>query len=295
MKLRSGLISISLLSILSSTAQESSKAKLVFNGVSLYTGVLSHQGQVGSLSDFKKLAKGSELLETDLTGYDVNSLFYGNESGSIGGVNVHFKFVNDQKVDQKIFSSMRFGISLADGRNLSKSYSKSEDFRVDTLTSSRSGEEYYVDSTASQNLYLDYSQSQVFLSAAYLIGSNPEERFSFFTGVGLMSGIAIDASTYISKSNSSYTENSRSINDELTREYNSKSEDEYFKNKMAFTMIASIPIGVDFRIGTVRKFWKGSHLMLEYQPSLYYYSIPELNTSTMTTASIWSFTYKFQF
>jgi hypothetical protein len=295
MKAKSVLLGFSLISFLHCSAQEKENKSIVFNGVSLYLGSLSHQGNVGTISDFRKLAKGSELLETDLTGYDKNQLFHNQESNTIGGMNVHFRFINPEKVDQKVFTSLRLGFSVSDSRLLSTAYSKSDEFRLDTLVSSQSGKEYYVDSTVSRNLYIDYSQSQFFLSAAYLIGSNPDDRWSFYTGVGVMAGVAVDASTYISKSNNSYVENSRSNLDEWDRDYEYDYDDEYFTHKSSVSMMASVPIGIDFRVGKKSKFWKGSHLVLEYQPSLYYYSIPELNTSTVTTAGIWSFIYKFQF
>jgi hypothetical protein len=295
MKLKSGIISISLLSILSSTAQESDKTKLVFNGISFSMGALVNQGNIGSISDFQKLAKGSKLLEEDFSSYDNNVLFYNGEVGSIGGIHTYFKFVNPSKVDQKIFSSMRIGISFTDSRKLSRSYSKSDKFRVDTLISNQTGQAYFIDSTATESIYMDYGQSQVFLSAAYFLGSNPEDRWAFYSGVGLMAGYTIDSYTYISKSNSSHVDNSRYDEDRYSSEYHSRSEDEYYKNDNSFSVIASLPIGVDFRIGKKRRFWSNSHLAAEFQPSLYYYSIPELDLTTVTTASVWGLTYKYMF
>ena len=53
---------------------------------------------------------------------------------------------------------------------------------------------------------------------------------------------------------------------------------EYYKNKNNFGFSAYIPMGIDFRIGRKRKFWKQIHLFLELRPGINGTSIPELRT-----------------
>jgi hypothetical protein len=49
-----------------------------------------------------------------------------------------------------------------------------------------------------------------------------------------------------------------------------------FTNKKKFACAAYVPLGVDFRIGKKRAFWKRTHLFYELRPSVT--TIPELRT-----------------
>jgi hypothetical protein len=55
---------------------------------------------------------------------------------------------------------------------------------------------------------------------------------------------------------------------------------EYFENKMNFSTSIFIPMGVDFRMGKNREFWKRLHLYYEMKPSITYTAIPELKRIT---------------
>ena len=55
---------------------------------------------------------------------------------------------------------------------------------------------------------------------------------------------------------------------------------EYFQNKMNFSTAIFIPMGVDFRMGKNREFWKRLHLYYEMKPSITYTAIPELKRIT---------------
>lgn len=295
MNIKVGLIGIVFFSVLTSIAQNSDQSKLVFSGVSVYSGVLSHQGSIGTMQNFRMLSPESDILKEDFSSYDKNALFDNYESASMTGINVHFKFINDQKKDQKLFSSLRLGISFSDTRKLSRGYSKSEKFRIDTLYSSTTNRVYYVDSTASSGVYMDYGQTEVFLNGAYLISTHPAKRWSFFGGGSIMLGFAIDSYTFISKYNSSYNSNSNASIDDPWRNYESLSKDEYYQNDPSFSFIASLPLGVDFRIGKSTPFWMNSHIVFDYQPSIYFYSIPEISTNVLTTGNIWTLGYKYEF
>lgn len=295
MNLKVALFGIAFSFAMISLAQKRDQSKLVFSGVSIHSGVLSHQGSVGTIQNFKALAPESDILKEDFSSYDKDALFEEDESGSMVGIHVHFKLVKEQKEDQKVFSSLRVGISFSDARKLSMGYSKSEKFRIDTLYSSTTNRVYYVDSTASSGAYMDYGQSEVFLNAAYLMSTNPSKRWSFFGGGGIMLGFSIDSYTFISKYNSSYNSNSNASVDDPWRNYESRTKDEYYQNDPSLSFIASLPLGVDFRIGNSKPFWTNSHLVFDYQPSIYFYNIPETSTTNLTTASIWTLGYKYEF
>jgi hypothetical protein len=51
---------------------------------------------------------------------------------------------------------------------------------------------------------------------------------------------------------------------------------EVFRNKRSLALTASIPFGVDFRIGKKRQFWMPVHLFYEMQPTLRLNHVPEV-------------------
>lgn len=274
-------------------AQESSSNKLIFNGLSLGVGPFSFSSGISSVATFQKLAPQSELLKMDLK--EFNNSYYYNEvkSNTITGGYAHFNIVGKNRSEALFSQSFRIGITYADQSTYYDSYNRIETFTIDTVTSNTTGIQYPIDSTASQSLSMNYNQSQLYIDAAYLLQTGECNRFSLFGGLGAAVGLTIDAFTTVYLSdNFSYSANTPQLFQPQDEDYNYK--EEVFKNKVGVAFIASIPLGVDFRIGQNRSFWKNSHLCLEFRPSLYVNQIPELETE-LTTAVISMFSYRFQF
>ncbi len=274
-------------------AQEPSATKLLFNGLSLGVGPFSFSSGISSVTTFQKLAPQSELLKMNLK--EFNSSYYYDElhSNTITGGYAHFNIVGKDRPEALFSRSFRIGIAYADQSTYFNSYNRIETFTIDTVTSNTTGIQYPIDSTASQSLSMNYNQSQLYVDAAYLLQTGECNRFSLFGGLGAAVGLTIDAFTTVYLSdNFSYAANTPQLFQPQDEDYNYK--EEVFKNKVGVSFIASIPLGVDFRIGQNRSFWKNSHLCFEIRPSLYVNQIPEVETE-LTTAVISMFSYRFQF
>ena len=101
-----------------------------------------------------------------------------------------------------------------------------------------------------------------------------------FTGVGFTAGMGTNAHTFISYQSSKHidktTDGTSSVWEYLPDE--DKYESESFDNKNNMGISVFIPIGVDFRIGQKRKFWRKVHVCYEMRPGANFMFIPELRT-----------------
>ena len=51
-----------------------------------------------------------------------------------------------------------------------------------------------------------------------------------------------------------------------------------YTNKMQSTIAVYVPLGIDFKMGTKKSFWKPIHVFFETRLSIQYYNIPELDS-----------------
>lgn len=228
------------------------------------------------LSDFQKLAPSSELLKMNLEGYEFQpyGFFISNTS-----LNMNVGFTVRSNWKEKYGQRLRIGLTSAQSELLAGSYTRSDRFPYDTLVSSSTGAVQILDSINYQYLTLSHYSRSLLLEASYLIVLNPTKRWSFYTGLGLGLGWAVNAETNIQYSSRWTTEE-----DDYFRPDPGTSGDldvqktEYFRNKKSFVMTTSLPLGIDFRIGKKRQFWMPIHLFYEMQPTLRINNIPEIGT-----------------
>tara|TARA_R110002049_G_scaffold6899_15_gene42025 strand:+ start:1320 stop:2204 length:885 start_codon:yes stop_codon:yes gene_type:complete len=293
MKSKSLLFACLLLISGSVCSQEERNSGVLFNGISYGVGPYSVSSGFSSLATFKSLAPKSEFLNVDLTDFDNSNSFYDSQTNTMIGGAAHFKVIGKEKPNRLFSQSFRIGISFTDQSTFYNSYSRSETFTVDTLTSNTTGIQYPIDSTATERLSMDYYQTQLYIDAAYLFQTGEINRFSLYGGLGAMVGFTIDAYTSVRLSEDfTYSANSpRQFSDpDIAFDF----KEENYKNKGGIAFITYIPVGLDFRIGNKGTFWKNSHLGAEVRPSIYINQIPELETE-VTTAMIGMFIYRYQF
>jgi hypothetical protein len=281
-------LSIVVLSALSSalTAQESEKPLkwLKAQEIQIQTGGYLERTLLGSVEDFKKLAPNSELLKNDLTGYnqDWYAYYYSNPMFSIL---VGFQFNDRQKEKPRPNPLLRLGISYFSGYPLANSFSKETSGFYDTLTSSQTGKTYVIDSVNREYFSVDYFTNYLRFDGSLIYRTNPEARFSFFTGAGLTAGISFNSETYIYHSN--YTWLSAQSSGDLyypAGRYTQSGgySSEHFPNKSHFGFSGYIPLGMDFRLGKKHPFWSNIHLFYELRLGLNVNFIPDLKTVANT-------------
>jgi hypothetical protein len=268
------------------SAQESDKPLklLKVQEIQIQTGGYIERSLPGSVADFKKLAPDSELLKNDLTGYnqDWYTQYYSNPLFSIL---VGFQFNDRQTEKPRPNPLLRLGISYYSGYPLENSFSKETSGLYDTLTSSQTGEIFIIDSVNREYFSMDYFTSYLRFDGSLIYRTNPEARFSFFTGAGLTAGISFNSETYIYHSNRTFLSTqpwggSYFPSDTYTQSNGYSSE--HFPNKSNFGFSGYIPLGMDFRIGKKHPFWSNIHMFYELRLGLNVNFITDLRTVANT-------------
>lgn len=241
---------------------------------------------VGEQADFLKLAPNSTLLQTDLSDYTKNGgtgpmMQMGSQISGIHGLYVGLQFRDEPLNGFLRQPVLRLGFTFMNTSNLSAAYSNTTITPYDTLTSSQTGNQVFVDSVFNQNINMNYQTQQLRLDGALIFQTSDKYRFSFHTGIGVSLGTAISSTTRVNYWEDKYTSN----NDGESFSYYTYGEasgmkSETFKNKNGFAFTGYIPVGFNMRLGKNREFWKHLNIYAEMRPGLYVTAIPELTTQT---------------
>ncbi len=250
-----------------------SYAQVSVEGIYLQSGSFFNAGK-GSLTDFQALAPSSSILQQDLSAYNTNPVFnfsFPGQSQSLSlGLNLG-KMPN---------ATLRVGLMhINQGNALSTGGSYTETFRVDTLTSSQTGEQFFVDSFSTHSYNATYSQEQIRLDASLIFRYKADKRWSFYGGIGVNFGLSYNGVTHVRHNVSPYG-NSYPFglfNDIMYN--NGTHEHESFENKGGFGFGVYAPLGIDFQVGKKREFWKPLHLYMELRPGFNVNQIAGLGTS----------------
>lgn len=254
-------------------AQETTKG-LRISEFHIQNGMAYSSMQNYELSDFQSLAPGSMLLKNDFTGFNNNSYYIFNGARGFNG-NSYQSIQLGITFNNKANPLWRIGISHGSSNSFSAGLSKETVTPYDTLTSSQTGEQFYSDSVHSESYFMDYRSEQLRIESSLIYRTNPEQRWSVYAGIGISVGLSYNAQTNINYSTS----------DNVSGNYGNNYGDytyasEHFRNKTNISTAVFVPMGVDFRIGKNKEFWKRLHLYYEMKPSLTFLSVPELRTFT---------------
>ena len=147
-------MSLALTSLLAVNAQEETSTFKV-KAVNLQLGVTNGSSVVSNLSDFQKLAPDSEFKEADIAGFRTQNSYFGS-SGSGFSMNLVIAKAEGSKLSY-LNPEFRFGVSYHQADLVYLGYTKRNESRVDTLTSSKTGEQTFTDSINTQDYSLAYS------------------------------------------------------------------------------------------------------------------------------------------
>lgn len=287
MKINNLLSAIILLTVYSSVFGQEQQPRTVkrisIHDFYIQTGFFSERNTNGTLADFKTLAPQSVLLNNNMTDFS-QSIGSSLTSNTMFSVMLGLQFSDKQKTIYKANPLLRLGISYFSGTTLTGGSYKEGRKPYDTLTSTQTGQTVYIDSVITKNYSMNYSSEQLRFDGSLIFRTNPEARWSIFTGIGITAGLSINANTDIYYSNYGRTE-TRYANGNTSSSYygysgSDNSKTEKYRNKNNFGLSTYIPMGIDFRIGKKRVFWKRTHLFYELRPGINITSIPELRTIT---------------
>ncbi|MEY4992197.1 MAG: hypothetical protein RI948_1075 [Bacteroidota bacterium] len=250
----------------------SSQAQISFEGVYLQNGAFFGASK-GSLADFQTLAPQSTILQQDLSAYQTYPAMNFNFPGQSQSLSVGLKM---SKLPN---ATLRLGLMHTNQRNaLSTGGSYTETFRIDTLTSSQTGSQFFIDSFSTHSYNASYSQEQLRLDASLLFRYNADKRWSFYGGIGANFGLSYNGTTNVHHSVSPYGDPS-GYPYNLLSSYSGTHQEETFESKGGFGFGVYAPLGIDFRVGKKRDFWMPIHLYMELRPGFNVNQIAGLGTS----------------
>ena len=273
--------SVLLILILSATicqAQENKPiSRIHLSDIFLQTGLSGSINQSESINSMNVLAPKSEILQS-FTGANssTNDFIYG--ATVFSSIQLGLSFRNKAKSDYKTNPLLRIGIMYVSNNSVSARSNAENRQPFDTLTSSQTNQSIYVDSMTGRNYSIEYTSEQIRLDASLLFRSNQAARWSVMAGIGASYGISVNANTRVSYSKYGREEFIYSNGDIRKFEKEREFRSETFNNKMNSGYSFYVPMGVDFRIGKNREFWKHAHLFYELRPGIDINVIPELRT-----------------
>jgi hypothetical protein len=219
-----------------------------------------------NLLDFQAMAPNSALLATDFSSFSLaNRQATG---GSFHALSVGIKF-------KKSNPTLRLGIAYLMNNNLNMAYEKVIKYAYDTLTSSQTGTQTILTHDSLYRYSMTNLSKQLRLDAALIFRTNESARWSLYAGVGASLGYTIESTTRID-----YTIENVDLPKSKENTIASR-QTEIFENKNYLTSSIYAPLGIDFRMGKKREFWKHLHLTYELKPSINFVAIPEIKTSTV--------------
>lgn len=258
-----------------SFGQTSSGPRLLIDDVTVLTGFSGEASFPVSFSDFEKLAPQSDLMRGDYSDYRA-SRSSTNPYGGALSILMGLRFRGSDGESYRSNPRLRLGVSYMSSNMLSQTYFKTTRTPYDTLTSSATGDMIFIDSVNNQYLQMDYNYRQLRLDASLIFSTNPASRWSLYGGLGVSSGLSVNASTDISFSEYDQTDGQYRYFDGRYRDGEYVSES--FRNETSFATMVYVPMGVDFRLGKKRAFWKQLHLCYELRPMVHFTNIPELGS-----------------
>lgn len=197
------------------------------------------------------------------------------------------QFYNKQKQTYNTNPQLNLGITFIGANSLSAYYSKNESIRFDTLSSSNSSSVIYMDSAINQSYQMNYLYQQIGINANIIFRTQPQARWSLFSGLGVTATASLMANTHISYNQSEYINyifsNAADYRAFNNSQQNHATKNEIHENKTNVSAFVYVPLGIDFRIGKKNEFWKKMHIAMDMQPGIVLDYIPELGSKVYGT------------
>jgi hypothetical protein len=203
-----------------------------------------------------------DLLDTSYKSYN------GTRFSSNVKLNYSIQLVNQIK-ESKFSFAPRFNISYGQGLASYNIWNKSESFIYDTLTSSSTGEKFYLDSTVETGRYFSVYSKAICLKLGLILDYQISNSFAFYTGLEF--GLAHHFS--INQENNTYQNYNKRFfeNSNYYSSYNSISNENISYNKYNASFypikvsqfILGIPVGVKFRLSKKENIFQ--HFLISYE------------------------------
>ena len=271
-------------------AQSTYQSKLDF---SFASGFQSSSPKQLSLEEYRSLLPQSELLKQDFLN-NGNNYYYDYYYFTAAPL-LNFLWSYQIAVNPSFEQRLRIGVTYSGSTSVQSSFTNQTNTPYDTLTSSQTGGQTYVDSVYSEYLNVDYSQDQIGLDISYLLKSNPNARWGFYTGIGAVLGVSVNSEAYLWQNSYSYYTNSTGEFYPYNEDYYDNGKSETYSLGSTFFGQIYLPIGVDFRLSKKNEFWKRMHLYTEMRPNMQIVTVEGLDTSVLLSYGWAAFGVRFEF
>jgi hypothetical protein len=259
-----------------------SPKKIKIQDAHVQLGFILQPNAPASLTDFKKLAPNSSLLNENFSNFNQRNTM-GTDGNSVFSVMLGLNFLDKEKQLYKSNMQLRLGFNFLGNQGLLNSYYSETRKPYDTLISQQTGQYSTLDSITYQFYGMNYNSKQLRLDGSLIFKTNTEARWGLYGGIGVTFGASINASTNITYSKYTIAEKQFGTTPSYYNNSNdgiAKSEVYMQKNNIGGSVY--LPLGVDFRMGKKKEFWKHTHLHYELRPGINFLSVPELRNYTNT-------------
>jgi hypothetical protein len=247
-----------------------------------YNGAYSGRDFGMSQGQANDLAPGARLMNMDLTGFSRSD--YGDAFGGsmfAGSMGLRRTSVSDPSGANGPL--WRIGFNYSSSTLLGSTWYRQQSARYDTLTSSATGEQIFVDTVHRQSVSARYEAQRLQLDASVLFFTKTNTRVKLFGGFGATAGVTMQPNTRIFYSNFTSAISIPGSNGDYGYDGflgNGAYEQESFDNRGSWAGGVYVPMGLDFCLGKRRPFWKMLHLQYELRPGIAMIAVPEISTFT---------------
>ncbi len=191
----------------------------------------------------------------------------------------------------KLSQMLRFSIGAGGRQSQYAQWEHVDHFAYDTLTSSQTGEQYYLDSISINTWQKSYESSECQISTQYLIQTDRERRISGYAGAGVGLGITRMSTVNVWQTQSTGVQTVEYLNDQDDDQHyyyqnNYSTLEMTTVNKAteshAGTLNANlqVPVGFDFRLSKKNNFASRTVIGAEATYMFLMHKIPEVRVVT---------------
>jgi opacity protein-like surface antigen len=254
-------------------AQESVPSRL--GSVYVAGGAFMAADQPIFRGDLAKLAPGSPLLAHDLADHQFMNERY-HTGTPVFDVSIG---ILPFRTAERMGPELRLGLTYAGAMSNGAWLERTVRTPYDTLTSSQTGQQIFVDSVERSTYWIDHSAERLGINASLIWRT--QGRWSLFGGVGVVGGVVMNSRTDVSKT--VWT----GVEGPMTNWYSAygvpaafgrNSPLESYRNGTGWWCAGQIPFGIDLQIARNNAFWNKMHLFYELRPQLLLQHLPELGT-----------------
>jgi hypothetical protein len=266
------LCGIALLSFLNAQAKNDS-CKIKVSEVFINNGTFINQALRGSLDEFKALSSNSSKLNQNFDNYYSYSGSRYNGSYNMTQMGLGIQRKNNGPV-------LRISAAYGMGLQMDLGYYKTSTYRIDTFTSSQTGQQLFIDSSVSENYIMRHQSKMLQLDASIIWRTTNTNKLKLMGGIGIAIGTTMNAYTEVLYSKSAYINNPSTVQYyRPIRTVAIESKNERYINPNQSSYSVYLPMGVDYQLSKKHPILKQFHLFQETKFRLQYVKVSSYSSA----------------